>query len=284
MSGELSLSPEAGPNRAHIEQLSSVTGNVNVTELLFDRRGQLTDFFRGVLATLPIRDPETGASFIETARGLDHRQIEDLLQDTFFKPNQAKFSYELVEGEKPTSEQQSAFDALGLSEALTIKPATPYDMGAVLGGTIMAVDLRTRFMLEQEPILASIALLGGQRALDVKGKETPEVIKRILGAEYFDELAASNALPKTEYTMMLCVWEAFCRRDEALREIPVIAIDSKLRPDNVKATPGTPETVIDLANILISGERIPGLSSTPSSFLLASSQPHGIRQREDFLS
>jgi hypothetical protein len=168
-------------------------------------------------------------------------------------------------------------------DALTVAPGQHYDCGVVFGGLLAAVQGRIQNLLKQKCSFSSIALLGGQRAL-FQDKEQGEALKNVIGEQIYTELSTAGNLPRTELEMMMCVWESFRRSNPNFSSIPVVHVDSALRVGKVKEAPGTPDTVVDLVNTLTSGMRLPGLESAPGSFLLSSSQPHGIRQLEDFLS
>lgn len=271
----------ARPDR--LERQLAVQSNLSVTTALFGTRGEIATGFRELLETLPLRNRESGRHLVDDP-GVGHPQVEAYLQAAFFRPNEAKFSYQVaVEGEKPDERQIAAFSSLGMIESLSVRAGKQYDLGAVFGGLLGAVDARTKNLLQQGAELSSIALLGSQRSL-VPDKELGQNLIAVIGQEYYQELQARSLLPSNEFQMMKCVWESYCRRDEKLRSIPVIEVDSQLRLQSIKQAPGTPETVVDLANTLTSGLRIPTLDTAPRTFLLSSSQPYAVRQKEDFLS
>lgn len=270
------------PNADKMALLANIDRNINLHAALFDARGHITEQGRAVLAALPLRDA-TGAHLAET-RTLTHQAVEEALQKAFFKLNEASFSFQVAtQGAPPTEEQRGAFRTLGMVDALTVPHEAQYDVGVVFGGLLGAVQGRVNNLLQQGCTFSSIALLGGQRAL-FPDKEMGEHLQKVIGEKMYAELDEAHRLPKTEFEMMVCVWESFRRSNPGLADIPVVQVDSVLRVGKVKEAPGTPDTVVDLANTLTSGMQIPGLQSAPSSFLLSSSQPHGVRQLEDFLS
>lgn len=277
----------AAPTSQRVDYLNSVSGNFSSATLLFEPDGLPAQALIDVLSVLPFKAAEQSISLAEALKdrsAFPHARVEELLQQAFFRPTEAQFSFETAaQGAPPTAEQLDVFRKLGMIEALTVPAGLSFDVGVVFGGLLGAVESRTRFLLDQKAELGSIALLGGARVLNPE-REIGEPLSNAIGEIYFNELAQNNSLPRTEFEMMKCVWESFCRRDDKLRNIPVIEVNSDLRLGNVKEAPGTPDTVVDLANTLTSGVRIPGLSAAPSSFLLSSSQPFAPRQREDFLA
>ena len=261
----------------------NVAGNINLTDKLFDRNGNVTQFFKEILETLPLFDSISGAHLTSISSTLTLPQVEQYLQAAFFRPNEAKFAYQVAtEGELPNERQLAAFGKLGMVDALTVTAGNKYDLGAVFGGLLAAVDARSKYLLQQGVDFSSVALLGGQRPLIES--ELKENLATVIGQDYYTELEQKKTLPKTEFQMMRCVWDSYCRKNESLSSIPVIEVDSKLRIGKAKDSPHTPDTVVDLANTLTSGIAIPGLKTAPSAFIVSSSQPYAPRQREDFLS
>lgn len=273
--------------KARMSYLERISGNGFTPIQLFSPSGEAQPEFVALLKHLPLIDKDTGVPLVETLQRdgkLDLAEIESVLQRAFYKTNESKFSFEVAsDGAAPSDEQYAAFQKFGLVDEIRIQPGIKYDTGVVFGGLLGAINSRTKFLLDQNAELGSIALLGSKRAL-FGDRELGEALTKVIGAEYHEELKLTEKEPKTEHELMLVVWEAFCRRDNALREIPVIAIDSRLRVGNIRVAPGTPETVVDLANTIVEAGAIPGLQNAPSSFLIASSQPHAFRQREDFVS
>lgn len=276
---------QPGPQReGTLPEFRSISGNISVDTLLFDHANHATPFLKDLLSTLPLKAHDSEVPLTGDGAGsILHAHIDELLQAAFFRPNEARFSYELAgEGDKPSQFQLDAFARLGMVDALTVASGRQYDLGAVFGGLLASVEARTRNMLDQGAVISSIALLGGQRPLIEREKGA--ALAAVIGQGFYQELERASALPVTEFQMMRCVWESFCRRDPSLQSIPVIEVDSQLRIGKIKEAPGTPETVVDLANTLMSGKGIPGMQAAPQTFLLSSSQPHAVRQREDFLS
>lgn len=278
--------PQTSSN-SRIDYLSRVAGNASTTFELFDKHGTPTGLLKDALLALPLVNPHTGRHMVTELceQGLfDHAHVEEMLQNAFFKPNAAKFSFEIAsDSVAPSEEQLRVFKKLGLIDAITVPAGQSYDTGVVPGGLLGAIDSRTRNLLEQGARLSSVALLGGQRKI-IPSRESGDALKKVIGEVYYKELEENHSLPETEFDLMQCVWESYCRRDESLRSVPVITINSDLRRGHIKEAPGTPETVVDLANTLVSGFRVPGLEGAPGTFLLSSSQPHTLRQREDFLA
>jgi hypothetical protein len=274
-------------HQPRLAYLEAINGNGLAPSALFQRNGELQEDFISLLKMLPLSDKSSGTHLVDTLAekvALNIHEIESALQAAFFKPNAALFSFEVAaDGGTPSAEQILAFTRFGLIDEIRIQAGAQYDTGVVFGGLLAAIDGRSKFLLDQDASLSSIALLGGKRAL-IPERELGQALENVIGEVYFAELAQAGTLPTTEYELMLCVWESYCRKNPALKEIPVIAINSDLRLGHIKEAPGTPDTVVDLANTLTSGSSIAGLSSAPTTFLLASSQPHAIRQREDFVS
>jgi hypothetical protein len=276
-----------GLESVRVQFLTEVSGNIETAEVFFDKDGGLTDRCINVLRTLALHDAETGEHLIDrlTNQGnLTHAAVEDALQKAFFKPNESKFSFEInSEGDLPSEHQKEAFRSLNMIDEIRVAPGASYDCGVVFGGLLTAIDARTSFLLDQGAEISSIALLGSQRKV-IPDREGGEHLEKVIGETHYAELAQNGNLPKTEFELMKCVWESHCRRDESLRSIPVIEVNSEMRLGHVKEAPGTPDTVVDLLNTFTSGYRVPGLEAVPSTFLLSSSQPHAVRQREDFLA
>ena len=270
------------------EALEAIQGNASATTSLFDRHGIAKEEFIELLRTLPLQDIQTGVHLIDAleAQGpILHDTIESVLQETFFRPNETKFAFEIArDGEAPSAEQLAAFQKLGLIDAISIPPGAQYDAGVVFGGLLGAIDSRTNYFLAQEADIKCISLLGSQRRLLPHRGEAPDDIKRVIGDAFYEELEAQNALPETEYDLMRVVWEAKVRVRPELGSIAVVTVNSLLRSDEKRAAPGTPETVSDFCDSLTSGSPVPDLQAPPARFLLASSQPHSVRQREDFIT
>lgn len=262
--------------------LGNINRNINSHLSLFDKDGMVTELGRRALSALSLKS--SAGEDVANIRALSHHEVEGYLQAAFFRPHEAKFSFQVAQtGDTPSEEQLNAFRALGMVDKLTVAPTMHYDVGVIFGGLLGAVESRITNLLNQGCSFSSVALLGGQRKL-FADRELGDHLKKVIGDERYDFLSQADQLPKTEFEMMLCVWDSFTQRNRDLSRIPVIEVNSSLRVNKIKEAPGTPDTVVDLANTLTCGLRVAGLAATPSSFILSSSQPHGVRQLEDFLS
>lgn len=281
-----STSGNTSEQSKRVDYLQQIEGNIDTSEILFNREGAPSKQLISALNAFPFKQVDGGrdlGDLVEKGE-LDHPQVEELLQQTFFRPTEAQFSFETAEqGAVPSDEQLSVIKSLGMVGELTVPHGSSYDTGVVFGGLLGAIDSRTNFMLQQKANLKSIALLGSERKI-IEDREGGDKLQAVIGDEYYRELEADTSLPKTEFEIMQCVWESYCRKDDSLRALPIIEVNSEMRLGKVKEAPGTPNTVVDLANTLTSGYQISGLGAAPTSFLLASSQPFAARQREDFLT
>jgi hypothetical protein len=258
---------------------------------LFTDEGIVSPKLQQFLLSLPAPDPETADTLsLDTyakllAGELNRNEFNTYLQETVFKKNAGKFSYELS-GATPTEAQLKLLSELEFRGEVRVEPGTDFDTAIVWGGTLAAVESRISTLLEQNVNFARVVLLGtNKRELDkgekTHGSETPQAMEAFLRRA--NERTGRNfipaSFPSTESEMMAFAWEAL--KPSALESLPAITIDTPGRtPDHLlakyKHVPGTADTfgyllLFARENGIVLGTR----------FIAASSQPHILRQTVD---
>ena len=280
MSIEQSRVSHSLPDATRMATLKAVSSNVRLHDLLFTDQGLATERLKQLLATLKFKDSH--GTLLHEQRSLTHHTVEEVLQECIVKSLMNKFSYEVAPGVAPTPEQLEILDRLGLVAPIALVDPFPYDVGIVFGGLLEACCARVRNLISQDTTCSVIALFGSEREL-TQAREVPDQFVKTLGQDYVNDLYERNEFPKTEAAMMRCVWDKLVQGTK-YQDAQVIVVNSKLRTDEQRAAPGAIETVQDFREVVVSSQRLPGLTVAPTRFLLSSSQPHGIRQLADFLS